>query len=82
MEDRLRVVQEASFDPVEVARQPQPVRQAQLGRVGEQQRQLLLRALHQAAEGIEEEARVLHGLLAALMLGHIQGNAEQAAQFR
>jgi hypothetical protein len=69
--DRLRVVQEAYFDLVEVARRPQPVRQAQLGGVGEQQRQLLLHALHQAAEGTCKEAKVLHSLLETLMLGHV-----------
>ena len=45
-----------------------------------QERQLLVQALHQAAEGVEEKAGVLHSLFASLVLGHVQRNAEHLAQ--
>jgi hypothetical protein len=45
-----------------------------------QEHQFLVLTLHQAAERVEEEARIVHGLLAALVLGHVQLDAEHLAQ--
>jgi hypothetical protein len=81
MADRLRIMQEATFDAVKVARRrPELNRLSQLGRMSQQQRQLLLCAQHQAADGVEEKARVLNSLLAPLVLGHVERDAKQAAQ--
>jgi hypothetical protein len=57
--DRRRVVQQASLDPVKVAHRPELSRCAEVGRVLAQEGHLLVEASHDAAEGVEEEARVL-----------------------
>jgi hypothetical protein len=49
---------------VKVARRPELNRLGQLGRVSPQQRKLFLRAQHQGADSVEEEAQVLNRLLA------------------
>jgi hypothetical protein len=80
MADGGRVVKEEALNTLKVAHRPGQVRKAQVRRVRPKERELLVQAGHQPAKGVEQEAGMLHCLLAALVLGHGQRNAEQPTE--
>ncbi len=80
MQDRLRVVQQATLYTVEVARRPQRGWRTEFRCVCLQEHQLLVLILHQTTVRVEEEAGVVHGLLAALVLRNVQLDAKHLAQ--
>ena len=80
MPNRRRVVQQATFDAVELPKGPAGVRATQLRR-GRQERLLLgLENQHEAAEGVEQEARVFHALRASLMLLEVERHPQVVTQ--